>query len=123
MRSVSKSESLVMSMLYQLKEASVYQLLEKVADNKGWKYTTVLTLLQRFELKGYITARREGKGNVYTPVYTPEEFFERIVEETLGSLLETNPNPLISYLLKRKKISKKDEKLLRKILGADEGSV
>ncbi|MGI6455260.1 MAG: BlaI/MecI/CopY family transcriptional regulator [bacterium] len=123
MRSVSKSESLVMSMLYQLKEASVYQLLEKVADNKGWKYTTVLTLLQRLELKGYITARREGKGNVYTPVYTPEEFFERIVEETLGSLLETNPNPLISYLLKRKKISKKDEKLLRKILGADEGSV
>jgi BlaI family penicillinase repressor len=123
LRSVSKSESLVMSMLYQLKEASVYQLLEKVADNKGWKYTTVLTLLQRLELKGYITARREGKGNVYTPVYTPEEFFERIVEETLGSLLETNPNPLISYLLKRKKISKKDEKLLRKILGADEGSV
>ena len=84
MRSVSKSESLVMSMLYQLKEASVYQLLEKVADNKGWKYTTVLTLLQRLELKGYITARREGKEMSIPRSILREEFFERIVEETTG---------------------------------------
>lgn len=51
-------------------------------------HTTVMTTLDRLYKKGLLTRDRDGTAYVYRPAMTEGEFHSRIVEETVGGLLE-----------------------------------
>jgi predicted transcriptional regulator len=57
----------VIEVVWELGEASVRQVWERLCTKKELAYTTVLTAMQRLEKAGWLKHRVEGRKNIYLP--------------------------------------------------------
>ena len=94
---------------------TVNDVLEHIHEQKDWKYTTVLTVLQRMEYKGYVEVDRSSKQYIFKPIQSPDEYLETVLQENLGNFILHYPDALVKYV-KLKKLSKQKESLLRQVL-------
>ena len=109
----SRYELEVMDVIWGLKEASVRQVQELLAD-KAPAYTTVQTIVLRLEQKGAV--KRVGKsGNafVFAPAVSKRSVVRRLVDELID-LVGGSPQPLVAHLLERGKLTLDDLKALEK---------
>jgi BlaI family penicillinase repressor len=73
------------------------EIVKIMEDRKGWKITTVLTLLSRLTKKKFIDAKREKRITYYTPIVTEGEylgfetkdFFQKVHGNSLKSFITT----------------------------------
>ncbi|WP_338432651.1 BlaI/MecI/CopY family transcriptional regulator [Clostridium tyrobutyricum] len=73
------------------------EIVKIMEDRKGWKITTVLTLLSRLTKKKFIDAKREKRITYYTPIVTESEylgfetkdFFQKVHGNSLKSFITT----------------------------------
>lgn len=57
-------------------ETTSAYIVEKLEGKKNWAVTTVLNFLARLIDRGFLTARRSGKTNLYTPIISEEEYLK-----------------------------------------------
>jgi predicted transcriptional regulator len=71
-------ESEVMEQLWTGGEASVRSVMEALnrRSRKDRAYTTYMTIMTRLHSKGLLERRREGKTDLYRPVYTHDQYTE-----------------------------------------------
>ena len=86
LRRLPDSELAVMQVLWD-KEHPVTrpEIDEALAGEKDWTTSTIVALLTRLEAKGYITHEKRGRGYLYTPAVSREEY---LAAES-GALLES----------------------------------
>ncbi|WPC40081.1 BlaI/MecI/CopY family transcriptional regulator [Clostridium sp. JS66] len=73
------------------------QIVKVMEEKKGWKNTTVLTLLSRLVKKKFINSKNEKRINYYTPIITEREylgfetkkFFQKFHSNSLKSFINT----------------------------------
>lgn len=53
---------------------------------KGWKIQTVSTFLTRLVEKGALKIEKRGRGNLYSPALTPEEYRRREARSVIDAL-------------------------------------
>jgi BlaI family penicillinase repressor len=114
--SLTKTESWVLQILFSINEGTVYDVLEVARQYKDWRYTTVLTLLQKLLHKGYVSYERTGRQYVFKPTLEADEFFEKEMNNNYSFFIEHNTNAVVDYLIKTRDVSDNDAKKLRKIL-------
>jgi predicted transcriptional regulator len=88
-------------------EASVRDVL---ADFPNAAYTTVMTTMERLARKGVLERRKDGRAFLYRPAQSREEMESGLVARAIGTLLETNAQPVLSCLVEE--VSRHDEALL-----------
>ncbi len=70
---LGKLQRAVMEVVWELGEATVRQVWERLSPDKEVSYTTILAAMQRLEKSGWLRHRAEGKSNVYLPTRTREQ--------------------------------------------------
>ena len=60
-------QSAVMNAVWDLGEATVVQVRDRLAADKELAYTTVLSVLQKLEKAGWLKHRTDGRSYVYLP--------------------------------------------------------
>ncbi|MBN2327177.1 MAG: BlaI/MecI/CopY family transcriptional regulator [Candidatus Omnitrophica bacterium] len=115
-KDLSPSEIYVLNIIYELGSADIYEILNRVANEKKWKYTTVLTLATRLFDKGHLEKRKVSKRYVYSPKFSRFDSFRMIMDRLFGTTLLNDPSPMINYLIRSKKLTKKEQKLLQELL-------
>lgn len=93
---------------------------EKLKDKKNWKITSVLTFLARLVEKGFITSRREGKINLYSPVIREEDYLKSESKSFLEKLYGNSLTTFVASLYKSNTIRDEDLAELRQFI--DEAS-
>ena len=83
MKTLTKAEEQVMQILWDLKEAVVKQVVDGFIDNKP-AYTTVATVLNVLEKKGFVNRRKIGNTNLFAPAVSKPEY----TKVQFGSLLK-----------------------------------
>ncbi len=78
-------EARVMEIIWQLREATVGDVLARLGDE--YHYNTVMTVMSRLADKGVLTRRREGRAHVYTPVEDRDAFLARVSRDVAEGLL------------------------------------
>lgn len=73
MKTLTKAEEQVMQILWDLKEGVVKQVVEGFEDNKP-AYTTVATVLNVLDKKGFVSHRKIGNTNLFSPAVSKEEY-------------------------------------------------
>jgi len=116
LRDISPAEIYVLNVIYELGQADIYAILERIAPEKKWKYTTILTLATRLFDKGHLNRVKDSKRYVYTPKYSRVESFGLIMDRLFGSTLLNDPSLIINYVIEKTKLSKKNQKALRELL-------
>lgn len=68
---LSRRESQIMDAVFHLGEASVADVVGRIADRPG--YNTIRNTMTTLERKGYLTHRQEGQRYLYAPADPPDE--------------------------------------------------
>ncbi len=74
MKRLPDTELEVMKALWASGPNTPRSVLEDKLSSFGWAANTVNTYLSRLADKGFVSVRREGKSNLYTPLVTQEEY-------------------------------------------------
>ncbi len=109
---LTRFELEVMEALWQLKRASVRELLEALPERKRPAYTTVQTIVHRLEKKDAVRqARKIGNAFIYEPSVTRQAAYRRLVADFLD-LFGGSPRPLMAHLAETGQLSLDDLKEL-----------
>lgn len=96
---LTEAELELMQILWKKGESSVADVLEAIHETPKPAYTTVSTLLRILEQKGIVRTRKEGRGHLYIPILTREEYEAKAVRQVVNRVFEGTPVALVKQLL------------------------
>src|SRR5690606_127747 len=114
---ISEAEAQVMQVLWDRHPRSAEDVVAALASSTDWAEPTVKTLLNRLLNKGAITAEREGRRYLYSPVLAREAWVAQQSEGLLERLFGGRVAPLVAHFSERGKLSQADVDELRRLIG------
>ncbi len=116
-RDVTDAELEVLRALWDLPEATIRALADRVYPNGGAsEYATVQKLLERLEDKGHVSHRSEGRQNVYAARLGREDLVALRLRETADSLCGGSLTPLLTHLVSGARLSAEELRALRRLV-------
>jgi predicted transcriptional regulator len=103
-KNLSRRERQIMDVIYELQEATVSQVLERLPRPPS--YSAVRALLRVLEQKGHLAHRQDGPRYIYAPTWPKERarrsalkdllqtFFDGSTEEAVAALLDISEDNL-----------------------------
>ena len=116
LQAMSPAETEILRLVWELNEATVQQIRDKLPPDRELAYNTVQTLLSRLEQKGYLKHELDGRAHVYSPLAKPQEVIKSTVLDFLGRLFGGDPKPLVQFLAEDGKIDEEDIKRLKALI-------
>ena len=113
---ISEAESAVMDVLWRSHPLSAEDVVAALADSRQWQEATIKTLLNRLLNKGAVSAQKEGRRYLYSPLLAREEWVLEESQGLLERLFGGRVAPLVAHFSQHRKLSKKDIAELRKLL-------
>ncbi|HYI12499.1 MAG TPA: BlaI/MecI/CopY family transcriptional regulator [Thermoanaerobaculia bacterium] len=111
---LTRFELEIMDVFWRVKEASVREVCDALAEKKRPAYTTVQTIVQRLETKGALARTRKiGNALMFAPAVTRKSAYRRILDELLD-LFGGSAQPVVAQLLESGKLTLEDLKALEK---------
>lgn len=112
---ISEAESFVMDVIWKRSPIPTEDIVAALADQE-WQEATVKTLLNRLLTKGAISAEKENRRYLYSPLLTRERWLADESSGFLERLFGGRVAPLVSYFSQQKKLSKKDIADLKRLI-------
>ncbi|GAB2662052.1 BlaI/MecI/CopY family transcriptional regulator [Arenimonas aestuarii] len=113
---ISDAESVVMQALWDASPLAAEDVFAAVATGQGWQEPTVKTLLNRLLKKGAISAERDGRRFLYSPVLQREQWLRQESEGLVDRLFGGRVAPMVAHFTENGRLSKKDLAELRQLL-------
>src|SRR5436853_4750705 len=102
---LTRFELEILDVLWKLREASVREVCDALAEKKRPAYTTVQTIVQRLEQKGAVRrSRKIGNALMFEPSITRKSVYRRLVDEML-ELFGGSAQPVVAHLLESGKLT------------------
>jgi predicted transcriptional regulator len=117
---LSEAEMEVLKALWSEGPATVRRINELLVD-RGWAYTTMLTLLRRLVVKGYAISEASGVAHVFRAALSREEVLQRRLKDAADELCDGSAVPLVLALVQGHRFSPEELARLRRLL--DEAAV
>lgn len=115
---LTPAERRVMEAVWQLKKASVSDVLGVVSKTTPVAYTTVMTVLKVLEGKGYVTAGRDGRALIYRPISSRESAQTQALRHLVGEFFGGSKTALAQHILHQQDISKAELESLESMIQA-----
>lgn len=103
-KELTKAEEQVMQILWQLGEAIVKDILEKMPDPRP-AYNTVSTVVRVLEGKGFIDHKSYGNSHVYFPTVSEADYKKFTFDKMMSSYFSNSYKSLVSFLVQEKNLS------------------
>jgi len=113
---ISEAESVVMEVLWRTSPIATADVVAALKNRQDWQEPTIKTLLNRLLKKGAISARREGRRYLYSPVLRRDEWLSSESKGLLDRLFGGRVAPLVAHFSKQRKLSKKDIAELKRLI-------
>jgi BlaI family penicillinase repressor len=113
---ISEAESVVMEALWDRSPLASEDVVAVLARSQQWQEATIKTLLNRLLNKGAITAEKDGRRYLYSPVLRREDWLTRESKGLLDRLFGGRVAPLVAHFSEHRKLSKKDIAELRQLI-------
>ncbi len=104
MKQLTKAEEDIMQILWDLEEANVAAILEKLPDPKP-AYNTVSTIVRILESKDFVNYRKEGRGHVYFPKVKKTEYSNQSLNKLMDAYFQGSFKSMVSFFMKKNDIS------------------
>jgi predicted transcriptional regulator len=124
MRAKSKTltgqELEIMKVVWKLRTATVREVYEILLRRRKIAYTTVMTMMNILEEKGYLKKRAEDKAYVYQATQPKARVIKAMVQDFVNRVFNGSAQPLLVQLVKDRQLSQKDlEEIARGIREAE----
>jgi predicted transcriptional regulator len=113
-RRLTPLETLVMQAVWDVGEATVREVQERLRPVKPMAYNTVLTVMRILRDKGFLTSRRNGRADVYTPTVSRRQIARRSLKDVVNRFFGGSPAALVSALVNDENVSDEELKAIRR---------
>ncbi len=114
----TKPELAILKLLWRDDDLSARAIHNAIADDFGWSYSTVRTVLERMSEKGLISKRATQGVNYYTAEVTKVSVLGRMIADFSSRVLELDTAPAAAFFSDSKLLSEDEldelEAMLRK---------
>ncbi len=108
----------VMEIVWNLGEATVAQVHERILRRRKITYTTVLVAMQKLDKSGWLTHRSEGRAYVYEPVRSRATAHGNVLKDVLKQAFGGDPQLMLSHLLDQHPMTDSELADLKKLIEA-----
>jgi BlaI family penicillinase repressor len=102
-KELTKAEEQVMQLLWQLKEAIVKEIIERMPEPKP-AYNTVSTVVRVLESKGFIDHKAYGNSHVYFPLISEVQYKKFTFDKMMTNYFSNSYESLVSFIANEKKL-------------------
>lgn len=113
---LTENELEVMQILWNHAPLKVSDILRQLHRKPKPAYTSLLTLIQTMEKKGYIKHQKVGKAFAYTPVLQQKKFLMTEVTRMAKRLFSGSPGQLVLNLVENEQLSAAEIESLKQLL-------
>jgi BlaI family penicillinase repressor len=106
-KELTKAEEQIMQILWQLKEAIVKDILERIPEPKP-AYNTVSTVVRVLEGKGFIDHKAYGNSHVYFPLISEDDYKKFTFDKLMKNYFSDSYKSLVSFIADEKNLGLKE---------------
>jgi predicted transcriptional regulator len=96
-QNLSRRERQIMDIIYEMKEATVVQVLERLPSPPS--YSAVRALLRVLEQKGHLSHRQDGPRYVFAPILPREKARRSALQNLLKTFFDDSTEDVVAALL------------------------
>jgi predicted transcriptional regulator len=104
-RTLTEQELEIMKVVWELRTATVRDVYEALLRRRKIAYTTVMTMMNILEEKGYLKKRAEDKAHVYRPAQAKAKVIRAMVKEFVQRVFNGSAEPLLVQLVRDRHLS------------------
>ena len=101
-----------MQTVWEMGEATVQQVLDRLTQEKPHRYTTILSIMQRLEKAEWLEHRTVDRTYIYRATSTHEREAARSITNFVNRVFRGNSQLMLQYFIKEQELSDKDLKTL-----------
>jgi BlaI family transcriptional regulator, penicillinase repressor len=116
MNKPTESELEILALLWEMGNASVRQIHEKLSKNKATGYTTTLKIMQIMHTKGLVKRDEENRSHIYSPAISQKETQKSLVNNFMSTAFGGSAKNLVMHALGQGDTSKEELKEIRAFL-------
>ena len=99
MKQLTKAEEEIMQILWDLKQANVAAIIEKMPKPKP-AYNTVSTVVRILETKNFVDHIKQGKGYIYFPLVAKETYSNQSINKLVQNYFNGSFQSMVSFFMK-----------------------
>ena len=119
---LSRAQREVMEIIWDLGEASVAEVTDRLNRERPVARNTVRTLLERMEEKNWLSHRQEGRSYIYVATVPREESLGQRVKDMVEKACGGDPEKLVMALMDYRGLSADESARIRAMLDKKKGS-
>ncbi len=112
----TKSELEILSVLWELEQATVREVFEAINEQESSSYTTVLKLMQIMTEKGLVERDDSNRAHIYRAKQPQEQTQKNLVSDLLEKAFRGSALKLVQHVLEAKPTSAEELKAIRKLI-------
>lgn len=113
---LTENELEVMQILWNQAPLKISDILDSLRRTPKPAYTSLLTLVQTMEKKGYIRHQKIGKAFVYLPILQQKKFLISEIKRMAKRLLGGSPGMLVLNLVENEQLNETEIHTLKQLL-------
>lgn len=115
---LGETEMEVLHHVWDLGEATVADVRERVLEEREVAYTTIMTVMKKLADKGYLQYRKEGRTYVYAPAQEPNKVQHSLLRRLMDRVFEGSPMALVQTLVRHEDLSDEERAEIRQMIDA-----
>ena len=113
---LTPQELAIMKVIWRLDRATVRDVYESLRKTRAIAYTTVMTMMNVLEDKGYLEKTSDGRAHVYTPTKPRQQVVGAMVRDFIDRVFDGASSSLLLHLAKDSKLTDRQRKAVQKII-------
>ncbi|PSQ85504.1 MAG: BlaI family transcriptional regulator [Bacteroidetes bacterium QS_3_64_15] len=115
---LGETEMEVLHHVWDLGEATVADVRERILEDREVAYTTVMTVLKTLAEKGYLEYYKEGRSYVYEPAQAPDAVQHSLLQRLMEKVFQGSPSALVQTLVRREDLSDDEREEIKVLIDA-----
>jgi|SRR5581483_5314900 predicted transcriptional regulator len=113
---LTAQELAIMKVVWRLGHATVRDVYEALRERRRVAYTTVMTMMNILQAKGYLTKEQTDRAYRYSPARPERTVVRSMVREFVNRVFDGAPRALLVHLVKDSRLSDKDRAELQRLI-------
>jgi BlaI family transcriptional regulator, penicillinase repressor len=109
-------ELAIMKVIWRLKKVTVRDVYETLREQRPIAYTTVMTMMNVLEEKGYLSKARVDRAYVYRPTRSQQQVLRQMVADFVDRVFDGAASSLFVHLAKDNRLSKDERRTIRRMI-------
>jgi len=113
---LTPQELSIMKVVWRLEAPTVRAVYEVLRKTRPIAYTTVMTMMNVLEDKGYLEKKSNGRAHVYTPTKPRHQVFGAMVRDFVDRVFDGASASLLLHLAKDSRLTERQRKAVQRII-------